>query len=284
MFVNINTINARISIIVFSLLMLLNTMAFASALTSDNNFEVEQDYFYVPATIDGDDCKLEVKVFKPADEAQHPTIILTHGRNGYTPTRNPLESEYFSKLLKTLASKGYVAAYIVRRGYGNSTGTDVEGKYSVGNSYKCGLEMAKDMKATVDYIRNLPYVDKNKIILGGQSAGGLATIASASQNFEGVVGYINFAGYSVDVNSMDLIDTSKEFGKTAKMPMLWLYSSGDQFLPYVDVEGMNKAFQKSGGNSKLIFTKYVHNGHNIMKRYNEWFPIVDKFFDSINFY
>ena len=107
-------------------------------------------------------------------------------------------------------------------------------------------------------------------------------MAAASQNLEGVIGYINFAGFPVNLNNQaDINNAFAQFGKTAKVPSLWLYSSGDQYLKYVDVAQLKDSFVKAGGQCTLQMTKFVENGHNVIGRSEDWMNYLDAYFDSI---
>lgn len=260
-------------------------------LTNDRTFTedtedipVTTEHMSIPVKIDDKDCNLEVMVSRPSDGKPHPLIILTHGRVGARPERYPDQWASFWDINLLFAKKGYAAVTLVRRGYGNSSGPDAEGQYTRNNGYALGLEVAKDIDAIITYMKTQDYIVKDKIVVAGHSVGGLGTIAADSKNIEGVVGYINFAGFSVDVERNDLISACQKYGKTAKTPMLWLYSSGDQFLKWADVPAMNKAFQDAGGKSKLVFTQFVANGHGIIWRKADWIEPVNDFFDEIGFH
>lgn len=256
------------------------SLGFASQLTSESNVYYRTEYMKIPVNIDGKDCELEAKIFRPIDDEPHPLIIMTHGRHGYTPSKNPKEVERFNETGLMFAKKKYIALTVVRRGYGNSSGSDAEAT----NSYAASMEAAKDLRATVEYMQKQSYVINDKIVVSGHSGGGAGTMAAASLNIQGVIGYINFAGFPVTVqnNQTEINNMFAKYGKTAKTPTLWLYSSGDQFLKYVDIQSARDSYIKAGGRCTLVLTKFVENGHNnFVTRIQDWLPYVDKYFDEI---
>jgi len=255
----------------------------ASPLAGTQVLPIKTESAMLPGTIDGQKVELAATIYRPADmNAPLPTILLTHGRRGHSPARNPKESQSASQTCTALAEKGFVVVYVARSGYGTSTGPDFEGRATQSAAYKLGMEGEKSIAAAVKAIRQLPYVDPAKVVVGGLSVGGLSTMAAASQNLEGVIGYVNFAGFPVEVRDQLGINSAfAQYAKTAKVPSLWLYSSGDQFLKFVDIYAVKDSFVKSGGQCKLVLTRYVENGHMVMNRPADWMNYMDSYLDSI---
>ena len=82
----------------------------------------------------------------------------------------------------------------MRRGYGPSEGKYAEGEglCASSNFYEAGLESARDLRATVEYVSALPGIDRERLVLAGHSSGGFASLILASQGLPGVRGVINF--------------------------------------------------------------------------------------------
>jgi hypothetical protein len=79
---------------------------------------------------------------------------------------------------------------------------------------------------------------KDRAVMMGQSFGGATAITLAAMNPEGVQGAINFAGGGggrPDTHPMQpcspaaLKKLFEDYGKTSRMPTLWLYSENDQY-------------------------------------------------------
>ena len=92
-------------------------------------------------------------------------------------------------LSDTLARKGYVVLLVARRGYRGSEGTTttystnltsrMEGKSAAEVMRGAGLE-ADDVIAALEYLLALPYVDKERVAVGGVSLGGLVSVMAVA--------------------------------------------------------------------------------------------------------
>ena len=230
---------------------------------------------------------LEANIYRPNDSEPHPLLIFSHGRPGaanvkkVTPDAYPVATEWFT-------DHGFVVVVPIRRGYGKSGGNDME----TSNPYdplRVGMNSTEDLKAVIAYMRNKPYVDAKRIVLGGTSCGSLVSIAAASQGIEGVVGVLNFSGgLRYDSRNYDgagtLFKDFATFGKTAKVPTLWVYSERDQLFPAYYRDGMFKAFTGAGGKARLV-TISDGFGHSFIKHglsRSLWEPAVTEYLTSLN--
>ena len=81
-----------------------------------------------------------------------------------------------------------------------------------------------------------PYVDRTRIVVIGQSHGGLTAMAFATQHYEGVRGVINFAGglRLKGTRCFDwqdnLVHALRTFGAAARYPTLWFYGENDSYF------------------------------------------------------
>ena len=89
----------------------------------------------------------------------------------------------------------------------------------------------------IDYMTRERLITPNKVILAGQSAGGWAAIALSSLNPKSIRAIITFAtGGRVDGKAENgcaprkLIEAAREFGRTSRIPMLWIYSPNEPIL------------------------------------------------------
>jgi dienelactone hydrolase len=204
--------------------------------------------------------------------------LLTHGRNGPNPTRNPLEVCSMSPLGEALAAKGYVVMMLVRRGYGASQGPDSE---YLETAEASGFAGAKDLIAGVEYMRGQPDVDASKIFLVGHSQGGWVTLAASALSTDGVLGAVNLSGginfqqehgnsiRSSLVNEMHMFHSAQIYGAAARVPSLWIYAENDNFRTD-SVRGWLSGFQQAGGQATLaVKPAYSTDGH-----FSTWQPAV----------
>ena len=130
---------------------------------------------------------LEMVVFKPDDVGKGPlpTLIYNHGSTGRGNNPNLFK---ITKVNQPIAyffnRRGWLVVFPQRRGRGQSDGIYDEGfkKDRSGYSHSpkialLGLERAlDDIDEVVKYLKTNPLVDSNKMLIGGESRGGLLSI------------------------------------------------------------------------------------------------------------
>ena len=229
--------------------------------------------------------------------AAQPFLILGHGRpaNGNFAG---FKVDGFRKQIDYFVERGFVVLAHLRIGYGASGGPDVENAGPCNNrdfaySYGVGGQQTTQVLA---FARTLPYVLPDKGIVAGQSYGGALAIEAASHNPPGVVGTINFAGGGGGdpVNRPgqpcrpDKLEALyAEYGKTARIPTLWLYSETDGFWGKEIPQAWFAAFVAQGGNGRFIQLPSVYRagagaGHAAFTRIqSEWEPHVERFLGEL---
>src|ERR1700761_3294427 len=141
-------------------------------------------------------------------------------------------------------SRGYAVAFLLRRGYGESGGDWAEG---VGVSpcrqpdyIRAGLETAVDINAAVNFLTDQPDVKPSGVIIVGHSAGGWGALAYASASHPKVAAFVVMAGgrgghrdrRAFNNCRPDLLaEAAAHYGKTARTPMLWIYTENDSYFP-----------------------------------------------------
>ena len=230
---------------------------------------------------------LEANIYRPDDSGVHPLLIFSHGRPGAANVKRVTPATY-STIASGFVEQGFVVVVPIRRGYGKSGGNDMETSNPF-DPFRVGMSGTEDLKAVIAYMNNKPYVDSKRIVLAGTSCGGLISIAAASQNIPGVLGVINFSGglrYDPKTNegAGALFTDYKTFGKTSKVPTLWIYSALDQLFPAEFRDGMFKAYTGAGGKAQLaVITDSV--GHSFVTHSltrSLWEPYAIEFLKSLN--
>src|SRR5437588_450130 len=131
-------------------------------------------------------------------EGQGPfgAVILNHGVSASARERSRESSDLLINAAAVFARRGYVVVMPLRRGFGATGGDMAEDPGSCSNPDYKGAEQnaADDVMAAYNYTRALPYVDGNRMILAGQSAGGMVAVFTAgSRNPPGLVAVLAFA-------------------------------------------------------------------------------------------
>jgi dienelactone hydrolase len=205
-----------------------------------------------------------------------PVAIINHGRSFKPEIRaevNPQQS--YSRNARWFAQMGYFVVMPTRIGYGKTGGEDVEDTGSCNKkNYQPAYEAAaRQVLAVLSAVRKIPGVSQDRAVILGQSLGGATAVASASMNPEGVQAYINFAGGGggnpetqpqrpCGTAMLELMFSN--FGKTAKQPVLWVYTENDQWMGPKFPKEWFDAFVKSGGKGQFVlYPPHGADGHGL---------------------
>jgi dienelactone hydrolase len=186
------------------------------------------------------------------------------------------------------ARRGWAVGLIARRGYGHSEGHFAEGYGSCEqpNYEGAGLASAQDIVQSAKFLQSQPYVDPDRMLLVGVSAGGFGSIASAALAPHGLAGVINFAGgrgsqESDTVCREDvLIRAYGSFGRKVRAPTLWVYAQNDHFFDPDLARAMFAAFTAGGAPGELIIAPpFGTDGHGLFSSAGSprWGDLVDDF-------
>ena len=239
---------------------------------------------------------LVATIFRPDGAGPFPLLVLSHGspRGGETERKNMKRSRLVDQS-REFVKMGFAVVVPMRRGYGDSEGAWAEdyGGCSQPVYYKSGMETAKDLTATVQFMKKLPYVDGKRIVLAGQSAGGFASLATASLPMDGLVGVLNFSGGrgstkpDVVCSPGLLVQAMEKFGSTSRVPTLWHYAENDHFFSPELVRKMFAAYTGAGGKARLVMQPpFGEDGHQMFGKRDGmkyWLPEARKFLKELGF-
>jgi dienelactone hydrolase len=237
----------------------------------------------IPSRID-----LEATVFKPAGAGPFPVVVINHGKAPGRPgmqgrARFPAQSVEFLR-------RGYVVVLPMRQGFARSGGAYVGGSCDIETN---GMMQADDVVATLDYMATQPYVDMERIVVIGQSHGGLTTMAFSTVAYPGVRGVVNFAGGLRNLNCPDweerLVGAFASYGSLARYPSLWVYGDNDSYWPVPLPSRMFNAFKTRAtgpaARARLVdvgeFGADSHRLFSAREGIPVWLPEVGNFFRSL---
>jgi dienelactone hydrolase len=257
---------------------------------------VREELWAIPAVV-----PMLAYVIRPPGDGPNPLVVMNHG-----VSLDPTERSYFPLIefreaALWFARQGYVVVAPVRSGYG-LTGIEIAhrgifgvffssvGRCSDPQFRDAGLAVAAMDGWVIDYLTKQPFVDGHKVIIVGQSGGGWGAIALASQNPEQVRAVIAFAagrGGHLDGKPNNncapdrLVETTGEFGRTARVPMLWIYTENDTYFGPALSQRMARAFQAEGGNLEYhLLPSFGDDGHFLVDSRDGvglWAPLVSDF-------
>ncbi|HQS31037.1 MAG: hypothetical protein B7Y03_13205 [Polaromonas sp. 24-62-144] len=143
-----------------------------------------------------------------------------------------------------------------------------------------------DMDAAADYLAGRHDVEGRRMLLGGVSRGGIASIAYAGEHPNRFVGVINFVGGWVDDESgyADAINRTiaRRGGPFAK-PTLWLYGENDPFYSISHSRKNFEAFEAAGGTGIFHVFAMVdgQSGHGLASLPAYWQNAVQDYLERL---
>jgi pimeloyl-ACP methyl ester carboxylesterase len=247
----------------------------------------DESVMRVPVVKGVEQAFIDVTVFKPRGDGPFPLVVLSHGSPRTAAERRSWGRIRFVAQSEAFVAMGYAVLVPTRRGYGRSEGEWAESYGGCANPdyYSAGLESARDIRAAVDAVRRERWADAKHVVLVGQSAGGFGSVAASSQQLEGLIGVVNFAGGRGSqgpdqvCGESRLIDAMSRYGSRSRVPSVFIYSSNDRYFGPALARRMHEAFVKSGGNAEFVEAPESGlDGHGYFSRnVDDWMPRVASF-------
>ena len=237
----------------------------------------------------GAPATLEATLYRPPGDGPHPVVLFHHGSTGggnvaLAATLRPRRQAPF------FVEQGFAVLAPMRRGRGSSDGTHVESEGTCDPSVLgAGLASAiEDTDAAIAYLRAEPWADPGRVLVAGQSRGGLLAVAYAAERPGTVRGVINFAG---GWTSQRCDDSGRGFnqptfaaaGGRTLVPMLWLYAEQDSYYSAAWVRRYHDAFAQGGGVATFhLFPAFGGDGHRLVDRVEIWRLAAEDFLRGLN--
>ena len=273
----------------------------ASAFADDQpaNRAIREEVWAIPATL-----PTFAYVVRPVGVGPFPLVVMNHGVSLNQQERSFFPLVEFRDAAMWFARRGYMVVAPSGSGYGAAALDDPErGLYSVfyskiggcdnPNFRDAGLAVALIDKWIIEYMADQKLIVPDNVIVVGQSAGGWAAMALSSRNEPGVRAIITFAagrggrvGGKPNNNCAPdkLVAATGEFGRTARVPMLWIYIENDTFFGPPLSKRMHQAYTEAGGNAEYhLLPAFGDDGHFLIDSPNSiplWAPLVGPFLDK----
>ncbi len=228
--------------------------------------------------------KLETTIFKPPGEGPFPLLVLNHGKALGNPRTQ--ERARFLSISREFVKRGYAVVIPMRTGFSKSSGDYVEQHCDMTAN---GQIQAKDLHDVLAYAAKQPWADPERILVGGQSYGGLTALAFATHNFPGVKGVLNFAGGLRTTSCQweaSLVRAFGNYGGQTSIPSLWFYGENDSHFNHTLASWMYRAYTDAGGNATLVkFGAFKNDAHAMSGSRDGvriWWPETEKFLRRID--
>ncbi|HVZ13173.1 MAG TPA: dienelactone hydrolase family protein [Bauldia sp.] len=230
--------------------------------------------------------------FTPSGGGPFPLVVVAHGSEQDAAVRATAAQPSFPILTQWLTSHGYAVLIPERPGHGKTGGPYLEdqGSCAAADYVAAGNGAADSIAAALAYASSLPHVRADDIVLIGNSAGAWGDLALAGRNPPGVKAIVAFAagrgGHNNDRPLSNcapdrLVAAAGVFGKSERLPTLWLYASNDTYFPPDLAQRMADAFRASGGNVEFHELPPVGSeGHGLISAVGSpppWAPYVNTF-------
>jgi len=226
------------------------------------DFSLREAVHSVPVSAAG--ASIVVTSFRPRGAGPLPWIILSHGTATTLEANRALGRYRPLGPVREWVRRGYAVLVPVRRGYGVSGGerlADDYGGCGRPDFRRAGEAAALDLLATVEWAKTQRDLDTNRWMLVGQSAGGYASIYTASKRPDGLVAVLAFApgrggepdkrpGEPCASDHMAKLMTS--IASQITVPVLWLYAENDQYIGPRVQKLWFESFRAAGGRGDLV--------------------------------
>ena len=212
---------------------------------------------FIPSNAGG--VMMRTRIYRPPGAGAYPLVVISHGTSSNAELRAQQKLSIYRDLASWFVRRGYVAAVPQRPGHGATGGKWLEDYGSCEDPHyaRAGFAIADSIAKAISYMIRQPYVEKRRVLLVGHSAGAWGSLALASQNPPAVAAVVNFAGglggraynWPNRVCAPDrLIKTVRRFGRSTRIPTIWLYARNDTYFGPALSRAMSEAYREAGGN------------------------------------
>jgi dienelactone hydrolase len=243
--------------------------------------EVREERLMLPVRVAPDKVELlEAFVVRPVGDGKFPVALIVNGSNGKLEPSD-MHADWLSHLAHDFAHRGWLAASVVWRGYGNSTGAvqDEAGTCKAPDVAHYFDAHADDLGQVLNALHSRPDVDPATTLGVGFSIGGASMLDLAARADHPLTAVVNISGgvyhhnatpgvraSGCDLFDADLVRTMNGFGKTSRVPTLWLYAENDPFFGPKLMERMLVAYRSGGGIAdSVLLPPFEKDGHTLFR-------------------
>ena len=219
-----------------------------------------------------------------------PLLVINHGRAADAQQRAAFGRSRSADTARWFVEQGFIVVLPTRIGYGVTGGDDLEDTGAcTAKRYAPGYAAAAQQTlAVLAAMRSRADVNADRAVVLGQSFGGLTSVAVAALAPPGVVAAINFAGGGGGnpktqpgrpCAPQQIERLVADYGASARMPMLWVYTENDQYFGATHPREWFEAFRRAGGRAEwLQFPPVGEDGHRLFSDFPAvWRPAITAF-------
>jgi carboxymethylenebutenolidase len=190
-------------------------------------------------------------IHKPEGKGSFPAILMNHGSEQFPKSGRGIVDPY--------VNKGYVVFFPHRRGQGCSISQSEYIMDSINREPATTIDKKfvelqethlEDTIAALSYLKQLPYVNTDRIIIAGASFGGIQTVLAAEKQL-GIKGSVAFAPAAMAWASLPLLRSRLiEAVRSATVPILLIQAENDYDL--TPTKTMARELEKANKPHKLL--------------------------------
>jgi dienelactone hydrolase len=196
-------------------------------------------------------------LLRPPGDGPFPLAIIAHASTQNGLRRAQMPQPEYRALAAWLVARGFAVLVPQRPGHGATGGRYLEdqGGCDEADYSRAGQATADSIAAVLTYMRGQAFIRQSGTVILGHSAGGWGALAMAGQNPAGVVAVIAFSpgrgGHANDRPNQvcaphRLMAAAAEFGKAARVPVIWLVARNDSYFSPALSRQMADAFRAGG--------------------------------------
>jgi dienelactone hydrolase len=242
-------------------------------------------------------ASIVVTSFRPPGDGPFPWIVLSHGTATTLEANRAIGRYRPLSPVREWVRRGYAVVAPVRRGYGASGGAKLGDDYGGcgrPDFRRAGEGAALDLLAVIGWAKSQHDLDPRRWLLVGQSAGGFASIYTASKGPDGLAAVLAFApgrGGNPDTRPGEpcaadrLAEVYASIAPRVAVPVLWFYAENDEYIGPRVQRLWFESFRAAGGRGELVMISPfpARHGHGVFPSPEGralWTAAVARFFTA----
>jgi len=243
---------------------------------------VIEEYLALPVVIHGNRYTLDTLVVRPDAVGRFPMALIAQGSSSPEFSPQDIRPDSFRSLAHDFAHRGWVAAVVMWRGYGTSSGSvrDDAGSCKAPEAGLFLSDHADDLQAAMISLAHRQDVDATKkALVMGLSIGGVSALTLAGRVTMPPVGVVVNVSGGVYMDAQPfkpnpachlfyddlVIEMGRNASQATAIPTLWLYAANDPWFSPQLVWRMISAYRTAGGLAELkTFPPFQNDGHKMM--------------------
>ena len=208
------------------------------------------------------DAAVHALLFRPPGEGPFPLAVIAHASTQNILRRAQMPQPEYRALAGWLVARGFAVLVPERPGHGATGGRYLEdqGGCDEADYAKAGRATADAITAAAGFVRKQSFVRTGGMVIVGHSAGAWGALALAHEDPQVILAIIAFApgrgGHANDFPNQvcaphTLISAAAEFGKGARVPVIWLVSANDTYFSPALSRQLADAFRAGGDKAEF---------------------------------